>query len=273
MRIWFEVAEDDGHGEMIDRIIDEALEAGHVPEPPDGLRAEVELQVRIDQALRAGFRPPAEVVDVRSIRVDRVIDDTIDHGQEAAADDDLAEEVRLQRHVDAALRRQLAPDESSLVIKRQRRLPMLLIAASIFVIVGAAAMVMLLQPRPDDLTKLYIAHVDSGFIQFPCETPDQFQAWMEDNFEHSIRPQASAEDLVYRGWNYDAPISRYTGVMLGVARGEDVVVLVDHLDRDVELATPNEGLNLFRRTVGELVFYELTPLDEPVFIPTFEVVE
>lgn len=259
------MAERDDHPEI--DPVDDVIDAG--VEPTDEVQADVDLQRRIDAVLRGALAPPEDVVDAPSLLVDRAIDDHIDC-RHALPDDD---EVGLQARIDDAVRRQMSPDESRLAIRRARRIPVLSIAAAIFVVIGAAALLMLLRQGEDDLTKLYVAHVESGFIQFACETPEQFQDWMEDNFEHAIRPEPVGDDLTFRGWNYDSPISQYTGVMLGRARGEDVIVLVDHIDRDVDLTAPARGLSLFRQTLGDLVFYELTPLDEPVFLPSFKLVD
>jgi hypothetical protein len=58
------------------------------------------------------------------------------------------------------------------------------------------------------------------------------------------------------------------GVLVRVD-GKPVVVFVDRVERDAGQPRPPEGLNLFRRQIGRLVLYELSPLQEPSVLPWF----
>ena len=60
--------------------------------------------------------------------------------------------------------------------------------------------------------------------------------------------------------------------MYALARvdGQPVVVFVDRAERDPStLQEPTEGLHLFRRPLGGLVLYELTPLEYPALLEQF----
>ena len=68
------------------------------------------------------------------------------------------------------------------------------------------------------------------------------------------------EGLTYRGG-----LSRYTTTMLARVNGLPVMVFVDRgtADTHPELPAAESKLHLFRKELGPLVVYELTPLDQP----------
>ena len=68
------------------------------------------------------------------------------------------------------------------------------------------------------------------------------------------------EGLTYRGG-----LSRYTTTMLARVNGLPVMVFVDRVTADTHptLRSSESKLHLFRKELGPLVVYELTPLDQP----------
>jgi hypothetical protein len=68
------------------------------------------------------------------------------------------------------------------------------------------------------------------------------------------------EGLTYRGG-----LSRYTTTMLARVNGLPVMIFVDRAKADTHPALPSgeSKLHLFRKELGPLVVYELTPLDQP----------
>jgi hypothetical protein len=258
---------------LIDRQIDEGIDARLAPGAD---LDELEIQLRIDEALKRLMAP-----DLAPGAVDVAIDRAIDAG---AATDRTHPEVRLQLEIDQALKRQFASDAPASPIRRRPKWHAL--AAAALLLAASAAILINTgyaerawswasdKLYPHTLATLYHDHVSSGVVMARCETPDEFQAWVEANFRESVRPAPEDEELTFVGWSYDNSISRYSGVMLGEARGEGVVVLIDRLERDHEMTLPEgSGLHLFRRALGAVVFYEITPLDEPVFIETFQLVD
>jgi hypothetical protein len=67
------------------------------------------------------------------------------------------------------------------------------------------------------------------------------------------------------GLHYLGGLSRYTTAMLARVNGKPVLVFVDKSSNDTHPAEPTakSGLHLFRKELGPLVLYELTPLDHP----------
>jgi hypothetical protein len=66
------------------------------------------------------------------------------------------------------------------------------------------------------------------------------------------------------GLTYCGGLSRYTTTMLARVDGSPVMMFVDRADADTHPVLPvNSKLHLFRKELGPLVLYELTPLDHP----------
>jgi hypothetical protein len=67
------------------------------------------------------------------------------------------------------------------------------------------------------------------------------------------------------GLAYLGGMSPHTTAMLARVDQSPVLVFVDRLERDQPQAMPepSSGLRLFRKQLGELVLYELTPLTAP----------
>jgi hypothetical protein len=60
-------------------------------------------------------------------------------------------------------------------------------------------------------------------------------------------------------------MSRYTTTMLARVDDQPVMVFVDrkeNQEEDVIPPAPNSGLHLFRKDLGDLVLYEVTPFDQ-----------
>ncbi len=67
------------------------------------------------------------------------------------------------------------------------------------------------------------------------------------------------------GLTYCGGLSRYTTTMLARVDGQPVMVFVDRRENDEQIVPPDPktGLHLFRKELGDLVLYELTPFAEP----------
>ncbi|MHC4428114.1 MAG: hypothetical protein ACYS0D_05860, partial [Planctomycetota bacterium] len=65
-------------------------------------------------------------------------------------------------------------------------------------------------------------------------------------------------------------LSPKTVYLLGRARGQPVMVFVDRVEQDRPSTPPPETpLRRWRKRIGKLVLYEVSPLEEPVFLNLF----
>ena len=71
------------------------------------------------------------------------------------------------------------------------------------------------------------------------------------------------------GLSYCNSITPRTICVMARVHGEPVIVFVDGVERDTGQTHPSGGLNVFRRQIGRLVLYELSPLAEPSVLPLF----
>ncbi|HVZ93082.1 MAG TPA: hypothetical protein VG797_01085 [Phycisphaerales bacterium] len=79
-------------------------------------------------------------------------------------------------------------------------------------------------------------------------------------------------DISLVGWayggSYSQIISPATLVLMAHYKGQEVLVLIDHISVDRALAKPESAdLHMFKSVVGNLVLYEVSPLSEPVLLP------
>lgn len=128
------------------------------------------------------------------------------------------------------------------------------------------------QPPPRrDMITVYRDSIASGFNpQWQCETEAEFASTFSYRLGQPLT-LAAAPNVENLGLAYANVLSPSTIYLLARVDGAEVVVFVDRADRDtVRSIDPAAGLNLFRRELGSLVLYELTPLARPHILPLFE---
>ncbi|MBC7835981.1 MAG: hypothetical protein H7Y88_12910 [Phycisphaerales bacterium] len=220
------------------------------------LRRQVELQSSIDAQLAAGFRPPsAASLPAASFTAGSAPADAIAPGT-------------------APMAGRISPAPSSV----GRRLRYYAAAAAILLSLAGSwsVYVNLTAPKFGVVTPqaVYQRLVSSGFNpEFVCTTDEAFVAALVDRFGQGgavvMEPTPSIE-LV--GWAYangyeGVTISPDTLVLMARVEGEPVIVLMDKASRDRTLKKPElESLDMFRRTVGGLVLYEVTSVGGPRII-------
>lgn len=135
-------------------------------------------------------------------------------------------------------------------------------AAAIVLLVGGGT---LLWPRPTPLREAYNRQLAVGFVpQERCTSIPQFGEWLEQNYGAWVAPDRERENIEYVGWSYSRTISSYTGLLLARVEGHEVVVVLDTAVQDgyvKPVPSAGKGLNVFRRELCGLVFYEVSPLD------------
>lgn len=202
------------------------------------LQAEISLQERIDACLRQSFAPPSAPAMLVSTR-------------------------NLER-----------PDEGMTVRSPQRRRMMLVVVATAATIVwGMLAWQFLAKdsktPRYNPnipLATIYETRVAEGFRPtWVCEDDRQFASTFLTRQGQGLLLSAMPEGRKMVGLTYCGGLSRYTTTMLARVEGTPVMVFVDRASADNHPAQPpgETGLHLFRKELGPLVLYELTPLDRP----------
>ena len=218
------------------------------------------------------------------------------------SDPALAAELALQREIDAALRGRFTPPmviEATSAAARTRgsmswpkRLGAGLAAAAAIGIAGYVAWPTAKQllglgrpagPTPIHFVQVgpqdaYRAQVDGGLTpEWVCKDDAEFAATLEKAMGESL-VVAAAPGLEVIGWSYN-PIekdtsrgvfSSYTMYLLARANGEPVVVMIDRAgyDRPVEVDSAS-GLHVYRKQIGDAVFYEVSPLDAPAVLDQF----
>lgn len=217
------------------------------------LRRELEMQERVDQSLRRvmPYTP-------REIRFD---------GAGAPAASPARPELRLVPAEGPA------PDARERGSFPWRRLRWYAAAAAVL-LVAAVAVNILTRERvpliPPDL--VYARLIDGGFKpEFVCTTDEAFAKAVRDQFGQALVARA-ADGLALLGWAYG---NQYEGRVIGFRSlvlltrvdGDPVVVLMDRVSEDRSLGVPaDSGLRLFRKRIGNLVCYEITPREKPVVL-------
>jgi hypothetical protein len=197
--------------------------------------------------------------------------------------------IEIQQRIDDSLRRQFAPplfadpisfgsvpaDPAPIATIRPAALRRWKVWAAAAVVAVASAAVVSLIPRTTPLEEVYRRQVALGFSpDVTCTSIPAFGKWLEDNYGSRIAPDQERPNIEYAGWSYSRTISGYTGLLLAKVEGRQVLVV---LDKQAEVAAhplrPEAGkdLKVFRRDLGGLVFFEITPLDHSVIIDHLEV--
>lgn len=125
---------------------------------------------------------------------------------------------------------------------------------------------------------LYARLKSTGFTpEFVCTTDAEFAGAVQARLGTplALAPEGRA-GVQLVGWAYG---NTYEGRIVGpdtlvlmtrLDGTHDVLVLMDKAASDRRLAVPpGSGLSLFRRQVGPIVLYELTPLDKPRLLDVF----
>jgi anti-sigma factor RsiW len=219
----------------------------------ESLRREVELQRRINEALKVRFAPPAE----------------IDVPARAAAP--------RRRGIVASI---TGAGSARAGKSGMRRLGTLAAAAGVVLLAGAGAAYWWLAIGTEapfrQPAQIYQAQAAAGFIpEWVCTTDDEFVQTLRDRFGTAALLPMSTPGVQIVGWAYNTPVlSNKTATLMTRVDGADVLVLIDTAERDVNLRRAGDAgqardLHLFKRRLGDLVLYEVTPLDEPRVIPEF----
>jgi hypothetical protein len=116
------------------------------------------------------------------------------------------------------------------------------------------------------LHEVYSRAIAEGFQPYwECEDDEQFRAVFLERQGESLRLDPLPDGSRMLGLAYLGGLSPMTTAMLAEVGADRVVVFADRVERDVPQPPPPaaSGLHLFRKVLGPLVLYEVTPLDSP----------
>ncbi len=210
------------------------------------MQKEITLQKNIDQSLHRAFPPPAPSEALLGIL------------QDASS---IQEKVPQEK---ATIRSDQPP------AKRSVRTVLLVLAASMaWVIVGWRFLDVV---GPDDgyrelaMAEIYENRVQSGFKpKWVCEEDREFAETFSERNGQAILLKTLPSGMEMVGLAYLAGIGPKTTTLMARVDGQPVMVFVDRAEEDPTPDQPGwfSGLALFREQRDGLVFYELTPLDQP----------
>lgn len=256
------------------------------------LRAQIELQGRIDGRLRATMVPPARL-EITGAMVGSVTVLAESEHREAPA---MAE--RGSAAADAPMHAEESAENGAGVVGRVGpvnavasrrgkgaagaglgRWRWAAMAAAVLLVAGAGSYWWFVIGGTAPYrwpAEIYQNQVVRGYEpQWACTTDAEFEQAVRTRFdEPALLPLATAGVQIV-GWAYGTPVlSNKTAALLTRVEGREVIVLIDRAERDANLrragsAAGYEHLNLFKRRLGGLVLYEVTPLDSARVIPAF----
>jgi hypothetical protein len=222
-------------------------------------------------------------------RVAAYVDDTLSAADKARFEADLQtnaalrEEVDLQASLDASLNRLFthagspttAPAASPTPVSGVR-FPVFkftAIAASLLIAAGAAWYALRPDPNLIPPQQVWTNMEKINFVpSWRCENETVFRDYLRVKLGESFAIDES-ESLQVVGWGYAAdykfyPISKETLTLINKVGDDHAVVLIDRAEHDRELSVPPQsGLHIFKKRVGNLVLYEMSPLPEARVLP------
>lgn len=259
----------DGPGDRMDRYLDglmsmdEASAFEAEAERDGALRDEIALQRRIDAGLRRAFEPPVGLGVARGARAGSGVEAGAAEGA-AGALEGVAGRIQPTGRAGGG-----------------RRSPWRAWAAAAALVLmgggGAYWWFVIGSPAPfRQPAEIYQVQVVRGYVpQWACETDEEFERAVRERFDEPALLPLSTPGVEIVGWAYGTPVlSNKTATLLTRVEGREVLVLIDRAERDVNLRRAGETIGLapvrlFRRRLGGLVLYEVTPLDVARVIPAF----
>lgn len=211
-----------------------------------------------------------------------------------AGDVGLGRDAVLQDRIDEALRRTYAaPDVEAILAGAERarhvhaRRRWLIRATRIAaaVLLGAAAVLAVtwaINPGGGKqgpvafqilgLGPAYQKVIDDGFEpDWVCETDQQFARTYGYRLGQPLVLGALPAGVRALGLSYSPAISADTIALLATVDGTHVVVFADHIHtvKHNPPAPPGQGLHVYQRRVGDMMLYEVSPLDTPRLLEAY----
>ncbi|MBI4717543.1 MAG: hypothetical protein HY763_07045 [Planctomycetes bacterium] len=118
---------------------------------------------------------------------------------------------------------------------------------------------------------VYRDEVSSGLKpSWVCKDNEEFARSFEKRFGQPLYLAPPPSGVTVAGLSYCNTITRRTMHLLARVNGSPVMVFADSVPDDTRPSLPpGQGLRLFRREIGKVVLYEVTPLSEPRVLDLF----
>jgi len=119
------------------------------------------------------------------------------------------------------------------------------------------------------LTDLYRSAVESGFEpSYECHEPERFAETFERRQGKALKLLPMPDGSRMLGLAFTGGLSRDTTAMLAYVDDQPVMVFVDLATNDDKAMASSDGaMRVFRDERDGLVYYEVTPFDEPKVTP------
>lgn len=238
--------------------------------------------------------------------LDAFVDDQLTDEERASfeasmqADETLRAHFRQQQAIDDSLRRRLGPpdehtlrtlctsvrdltQQQSVADTPSRRTYLFpfrtlgLAAAVLMLIIGSVLILRVLPASGPtdtpqrDLVAAYQHAIEEGFQpDWICEDDDEFGWTFYSRFRQRLLYDASLAGVAVSGISRTHTFSPHTLMCLAEVDAQPVIVFIDRIET-TRLRPPvaEQGLNIYRRQVGDLMLYEITPLDTMHVLPGF----
>jgi hypothetical protein len=250
----------------------------------DSLRAQIDQQQTVDAALRRAFAPPAVGSPVFE-RVFRRVEEQVSAGQPQATPFRQSDNGQTY-----ALHSASTPTRP--LIRWRRTLA--LAAAIALVLIGGALLWTWLNPRlpylPSNvvdsrpnpnaprampLDEVYRKQIANGFkVAWVCKDQEEFASYYSSRLGQPMVTTDPPPGVQLLGLTYTGGLSELTIAMLAKVNDREVLVLADRADAHAKSGHPllkdaESGLFVHQRRIGELAFYEVSPLDTPHVLDLF----
>lgn len=222
-----------------------------------------------------------------------------------AADPAARAELAFQQRIDAALRRVAVPSDPSALLARvnaaqragrvlalqrqvrRMRIVRLAVAAVLVLAVGGGGWLGWSWWRgtttPEEryysdqlwrsLETVYRDEVKGGFkADWECKTEHEFARTFYMRFGQGLLLATLPDGIKSIGLSYCNSLSKKTTHLLATVNGQKVIVFVDRKpgpDAPEPSLSAESKLHLYKRELGRLVLYELSPLDHPYLLDVF----
>ncbi len=203
-----------------------------------------------------------------------------------SSDGQMQRELQLQRQIEESLQRMFVPSAApaDLLARLQLRTPLtqpatksrrnwakLAFAAIAVSLVWGFLIWQFLPARRSvveyknlPLATIYDQTVASGFQPYwVCKDPHEFASTFFTRQGQGLLLGDMPAGTKMEGLAYTGGISPFTTTMLARTDGQPIMIFVDRASADIHPVLPKDEtkLHLFRKELGPLVLYELTPLD------------